>query len=1013
MSRLSLEKLLSTTALVAATVFSNAAWAQTQPDADIKPDDEIIVVGTHIRGASVVDALPVSLITEMDLDAIAADSGEDLFRSIPSQGAVNFSGDSEGGGVNGARGDVSSINLRSLGSGYTLTLLNGRRVVLHPGVQTENLAPVVTPNLNALPTGGIKRIEVLRDGASAIYGADAVGGVVNTVLKDKYDGLQVTAKYGEYDGVGATGLTLDAYGGTNLRGGKTNITFFGSYYDRGPIFASEREYSANSDLRPLVVGTDFEGDTQFRNLSTHTAWGQFDTTMRVRQNGTALTSSGGRFHIQPTSFAGCRVDLNADICVDDGSLNTDLRYNTKLLSQMTSSLKRYNAFAHATHEFDDGHEFYGELSFYNSQSDKIRDATAFLSSTPVNMAPTGYYNIFGAEGSTVRLPGLNAPIGGLSIEFGGPNGRYRVLDAGPRLLEVENVSWRSLAGYRGDWGKWDFDMAALISTSETKDLTKNRISATLFQNALNRTDPNTAYNPFNGGDINNVNGLDVTLNPQSVIDSFLIDVRRDSKTELMLADFKLSTPDFFTFAGNSVGAAFGVEARKISYIDDRDDRLDGTQKFTDSVTGITYDSDVMNSSATPDTRGDRTTLSAFAELYVPLVAPDQNMPLVYALEVQLAGRYENASDFGGVFAPKISVSYFPFEGLQFRGAYSEGFVAPNLNVINAEGLQRSNTRTDYYRCQAEINQGTLATQTDCSQSQGVLSIRVGSKDLQAQTYQNLSLGATFEPQFVPGLTLTVDYFNIKQDDIVGIAGDQDQLTLDYIRRLNGGSNPNVVRAAPDDDDIAFFAGSGLAAVGDIVSVTDPFLNLDTRKSQGIDFGIYIDIDDTPFGNFNLSGELTHLLKFDQEFGAVQAEIAAAPEAVNIGLVGAGDLLLLDGRPENTASARVSWRKGAFGAGVSLSYIGEYYDTSATNSNAITDDNPNGYFTVDDWLTANAYVQYTFEDLELASLKKLRVRFGATNITNEDPPLSDETYGYDSAYHSNRGRFIYGQVRTTF
>lgn len=249
---------------------------------------------------------------------------------------------------------------------------------------------------------------------------------------------------------------------------------------------------------------------------------------------------------------------------------------------------------------------------------------------------------------------------------------------------------------------------------------------------------------------------------------------------------------------------------------------------------------------------------------------------------------------------------------------------------------------------------------------------------------------------------------------MGIAGDQDQLTLDFIRRLNGDVNVLVIRAAPDQDDIDFFAGSGLAAVGDIVSVTDPFQNLDKRRSKGIDFGLYLNFDDTPVGDFTLSGEWTHLIEFNQELGAVQQEIVANPAAANIGLTGAGDLIKLDGRPENSANARLSWRhKSGFGAGASVNYIGAYLDTSATNSNAVTPENPLGRFPVDSWVTGNAYVQYTFKDLDLASLERLRMRVGATNITNEDPPLSDETYGYDSAYHSNRGRFVYGQIRTTF
>ncbi len=996
----------------AALAYGTAALAQT--DSSTAPvEDDIIVVGTQIKGASIAAALPVTLLDEADIDALGVNSGEELFNSIPSQGATNFSGDSETGGVNGARGDVASINLRSLGTGNTLVLLNGRRLVLHPGTQAENLVPVVTPNLNALPTSGIKRLEVLRDGASAIYGADAVGGVVNTVLRDRYDGLQVTAKYGAYDGVDADSFTLDAYGGFTLPNDQTNITLFGSFYDRGGIMASERDYSRFDDKRPLVEGTDFDGDTNFDGNSTNAAWGQFDTTQRVRVNGGTLTTSAGRFHIQPDTFPGCRASLGNGLCIDDSSLDRGLRHNTASLDQMTSDLKRYNAFAFLNHDMDDGKEVYGELSFYRAYSDKQREANTPLSSTPITISRNNYWNPLGAtthlDGSinTNRLAGIDAPTDGLDVTIGGADGRYRVIDAGPRLLEVTNTSLRSLIGLRGDWKNWSYDTALLFSSAETNDLTKNRISSTLFQRALNGGTAND-YNPFNGGDLNDVNGLDGTPNAQSIIDPFLIDVRRDNKTSLALVDFKVSNPSILSWKAGDIGAAFGVEARSQRYKDDRDQRLDGTIQYTDSVTGITYDSDVMGSSATPDTKGDRQTVSAFGEFYVPVVSPEQNIPLMHRVDLQLAGRFEHASDFGDVFAPKVALSWYPFSALQVRSAYSEGFRAPNLDQINAEGIQRSNTRTDYIRCQAQINLGDITDLNSCGQAQGVLSIRSGSKELEAETNETFTVGVVFQPDaFIPGLTITADYYNIVQDNVVGIAGDDLQIVLDYVRRLNGSTNPAVTRAAPDADDILFFAGSGIDPAGTITSVADPYLNLERRTSEGIDLGFYLDIDDTPLGDFSLKVDATHLMTFDQDASSVVKEIRQEAAANDINLRGAGSLIGQDGQPEWRGVARVSWKKGNFAAGASANYVGSYFDTSAIQNST------GDFFKVDRWITGNVYADYTFRDLEMAGLKKLRLRVGATNVTNEDPPLSDETYGYDSAYHSNRGRFVYGQVRTTF
>ena len=161
---------------------------------------EVVIVGSQIRGLKVTDVLPVTVVEKEDIVATAAVSGDELFRSIPQAGDVQFQEARTTGNLNDARGDTSSINLRNLGTGNTLVLLNGRRVVPAPGTQTENLVPVQTANTNAFPISGVKRVEVLRDGAAAIYGTDAVAGVVNTVLETDFKGVRAEAQYGGSEG---------------------------------------------------------------------------------------------------------------------------------------------------------------------------------------------------------------------------------------------------------------------------------------------------------------------------------------------------------------------------------------------------------------------------------------------------------------------------------------------------------------------------------------------------------------------------------------------------------------------------------------------------------------------------------------------------------------------------------------------------------------------------------------------------------------------------------------------
>ncbi|PHZ84585.1 TonB-dependent receptor domain-containing protein [Paremcibacter congregatus] len=971
----------------------------TTPQEEALELDEIVVVGSQIKGAKVTGGLPVTLLGESDMDAIAASSASELFGSLPSNGVMNFNGtDTVGGGVNSARGDVASINLRGIGSGNTLILLNGRRVVQHPGTQSENLVPVTTANLNAIPVSGIRRIEVLHDGASAIYGTDAVAGVINTVLRDNYEGYRVNAQYGGSEDIDRRKLKVDFLGGWRLNDDKTHVSLSMNYYNGTGVDASERPYSASSDRRPLVDGTDFEGDTQFRSLSTDTPWGQFEAGQRVRQNGDSLTTRGGRFHIQPQTSSGCRADINADICIDDSSLNSDLRFDSNTDRQMIPDVKRGNAFLFVNHEFDSGMEFYSELSYYRAESKKYREASGVLSSAPITISKNAYWNPFGAVGNVNRLAGIDAPDEGLDITTTG----YRAVDAGRRQIDVDNDSFRLLGGLRGELGEWSWDSAALYSEATTLDTTHNRISNTLFEAAINRTD-DTAYNPFNGGDIANVSAGDTTGNPQDTIDSFLIDVTRKNKTTLGMVDFKVSNPAAFELFGNEVGAAVGVEWRRTSFAEDRDDRLDGTINFTRADTGD-LTSDVMNSSPTPDSSGSRNVISAFAELAVPLLAHDESRKFAHSLDLQLAGRFEHYNDVGSVFKPKVALSWVPLSGIQLRAAYSEGFRAPNLEQLHTEKVTRVNTRTDWYRCQAAVNKGTADDLGDCGDySDSVESIRSGSKDLIPEESKNYSVGMVLTPESAIGLTFTVDYWRIEQKDLVGIFGDANQIALDFVRRMGGSTNDAVIRSAATQDDIDFFAGSGLEAAGNIANVLDPYLNLDSRVTEGIDLGLYFSVDDTTIGDFDFKLNGSRLLTAFQDLSESATEINNFA-AAEIRVAGAGDLIEQNSRPKWQASGTITWRNGNWGAGIWGKYTGKVFETGVTQND--TDE----FFIIEDWFRMNTYVQYTFDK---GAMDNTRIRLGVRNVFDKAPPLADNTFGYLSSLHSSEGRFFYASVRKSF
>ncbi|MFT7415962.1 MAG: iron complex outermembrane receptor protein, partial [Glaciecola sp.] len=204
-------KLLS---LTIASVLSISAFAQ---EAEVKKDDKdvekIQVIGSNIRGGQVAEALAVSVIDAEAIGELGIDSLDDLLQLIPENGQ-NFFNEAQniGGGVNAARGDIGTYNLRNLGTGNTLVLLNGRRMVNSASYQTEEVGgsfvPVNSVNINTIPIAGLSRVEVLRDGASAIYGADAVAGVVNHVVQSNFVGLTLSGRWAQYDEIPREEQTL-------------------------------------------------------------------------------------------------------------------------------------------------------------------------------------------------------------------------------------------------------------------------------------------------------------------------------------------------------------------------------------------------------------------------------------------------------------------------------------------------------------------------------------------------------------------------------------------------------------------------------------------------------------------------------------------------------------------------------------------------------------------------------------------------------------------------------------
>jgi outer membrane receptor protein involved in Fe transport len=1002
--------------LIAATAAHAQEAAPPPPAPEEDVSREIIVTGTQIQGAKINDVLPVTVVDEIDIQNVAATSGDELFRAIPQAGGVAFNEQNDVTS-NNARGDAASINLRDLGTGNTLLLINGRRMVLNPGFQTELLVPVVSPDTNEIAPGSVRRLEVLRDGASAIYGADAVAGVVNTVLRGNRKGGFIEGEYRLSDGTNAYATQLNGGYGFDFADGRANLTVYGSYFHENATPASARAYSADDDKRPLLVGTDFAGDTQFNNRNTFGPFGQFDLQI-TNNNQTPIRDDD--FYIQPSTQTGCRFDLGNGLCARNGETPAaEVRYNRAFGTTLISEKTRYNAALLLNYEFSNNIEGYFEGTFYRSESSRNITPAAILSAVPVGISRNAYWNPFGpvtfpgGVPNPNRRPGTTIPAAGADLIME----RYRFVDAGNRTVDVDKNSYRLVAGLKGNFGAWDFDAGFVYSEARSTDLEGNRVSLTLFQQAVNRSTPD-AYNPFNGGCIDDPANGDCTPNPASSIDPFRISVFRKGGTSLALADFKVSNSSLFTLPGGDVGIAAGIEWRRETFFDDRDPRIDGTITWTDSVIpGVRDGSDVAGTSASPDTSGAREVWSAFAETFVPLVSEDMDIPLINSLNLQLAGRMEHFRDIDETaIVPRAAASWSVVPGLMLRGAWSQGFRAPNLVQVNDEGTTRSNTRDDFVRCQAQVLKGQLANLGLCP-GEGVISFRSGTDQLEPEDSESINLGVVLEPKFIPGLTLTADYWRVKQTGLVGTFGDDNAIALDLLLRLTGSSNPAVIRSAPTAEQIALYAGTGLAAAGDIIQVLDPYINLDSRVSKGWDFGLAYNVPDFGLGKFRLRFNAARLNGFVQSAGAdgqtLLDAVAAGTLPPEVRVEGLGQLLELDGRPKWRFSGSMNWGSGPIDLSIFAQYVGEVWNTSVSRDVPIVSDDPNANFwRVNDMLTINTAFTFTIDDTD-GPLDGTRLRVGVNNLFDKDPPLADETYGFLSQLHSPRGRVVRFEIRKNF
>ena len=975
--------------LMCAVVFS----VNSQETADNNDVEEVVVTGTQIKGARINEALPVTVITAEDIDDRGVNSGDELLATLTEQGVNQFNDvGSNGGGVNASRGDVGAFDIRSLGTGNTLVLLNGRRMISTPSYQTESIGgsfvPVATVNSNNIPVSLVDRVEILRDGAGAIYGSDAVAGVVNNVLDTNYVGFQVRGRFQNYQHFDRDDHKFSMKYGENFNGGNTNVSMFFSFYQRDRVGAAEDEIMGRCDYGDLVPA---QFDSAFYRCSSNSAWGQFD------MSGTApYTDGSGEFLIKAAGDPNCILNLGNNVCAaSDSSGNYTHNWNGQ--RDILGAVTRHNLFVFLNHELANGNEVFAEYGTYQSEYNGNRHSVSHFSSVKFVVPATNPYNFTGKA---------------LLMD------NYRFVDAGPRIVDNDKETTRYLVGVRGDTSTgWDWESAVSYSVAEAFDVTHNRVSNTLMDQLLHRTDE-TAYNPFNGGGVYQT-GF-VSHNPVDYtpggIGPAIVDAYRANERTMTTLDFRMSKPDIFSVTGGDVGMAFGLETRNETFMDDRDPRLDGTIVFTERRTNgqlstsagdtFPYVSDLANSSPTPDSDGSRNVNSVYLEFDVPLVSPEMNIPVVEQFDLQLAYRQEAYSDFEGTGVPRVAFGWVVNDILKIRGSQQDTFRAPNMITINESMVVRNNTRNDA----ATLYAVGLGIDTD--DSDGRYSVQrqaMGSSKLIAEESENSTIGLVLQP--TDNLTITYDVWSIDSTNTIGLFGEENHMLLDLFLRLGSNdinncgaviSNPAVVRQAPDNP--ASFLAAGLCPFGLAERVEDNYANLNDRSIEGNDLGVYYDVD-TALGTLSVKHQVSMLTKRDQKYGETLRTLDAAMQDGSLpmtAIAGFGDLLAVDGAPKRKSYTSIRFRRGDWALGVNQNARSSVFE-SRTVARA------GAMWEVVPFKTRNVYADY-YTDYNDADL---RIRFGVNNYGDERAPLASSRQGYFEDLDNNLRRNFYVDFRVTY
>ena len=673
------------------------------------------ITGSSIKRTDSETALPVTVITRDQIEKSGAVSVEDVLHRVTASSAA-FSDSSQGVGY-----ATSNANLRGLGANSTLVLLNGRRLSNHP---FGNVGGTVAVDLNSIPFAALDRIEVLRDGASAVYGTDAVGGVINFITRRDYIGGELSLRYGDTEariGGRETGASL-AYGLGNER---FNLLM-------------TAHVAKSTRIRAVDQGLYLRGIQEIPGSDPPTSGRAFPGRLVDYGLSPGAYVSDGTF--KDAKFSPCDPVNTIVLKAADPSPNgKDIKRCRFIYPATLDNLpdsEKSDLFGRLSYNLSAEHQLYAEASYARNHSiGRIAPVPIDSSAGHVN-AVTGEYPHFAFPVSSPYFPttlltslGFAAPFDTIPGMPGMTEVALRALPVGNRINDNTNDQVRLVGGLRGVLAGWDYDTGLSYSRAAGSLQYRGYINEPRFLAAL----ATGKINPFGPNDAAGTALLNTTLMEGPM---------RQSTSTTTSIDGKASR-DLMAMGGGQMALAVGFDARR----EEANDRPVNDEYRQGLHIG--------GEGTVPQTKAARTVLALFTEL---------SLPIAKGLEASLAARYDHYSDFGSSVNPRATLRWQPTKALLLRAAAGTGFRAPSLWDVNSPPAftNTANSLVDPDcpagfagdpRCETQFNVRNSST-----------------PGLKAEKSRQVSAGIVLEP--MKDVSASLDYWEIsKSDQIDSIGGD--------------------------------------------------------------------------------------------------------------------------------------------------------------------------------------------------------------------------------------------------